>query len=451
MSSTPAFTVDQLISQQSTLHPDRIALVEGREHVTYAELERRSTAIGEYLAEEGVKEETRVCIVMNKSVELLVGMVGVMKSGGVFVPVDTSYPADRQKYMQEDSMATMMLVDNDDVSNENARTVNIRRLQRTTSRNDKSNSSLFSSSIQQDRSNNLVYILYTSGSTGRPKGVMTTHEGLLNTLNYDSFQLCLHNKMEERHREESEQRYIQNSSVCFDFSTHETFLPLLNGSCIVIPQQSTDDSDTSTSYRAEKDMFAVVESIEKMQITSVCFVPSVLSVVLTLLEEDADGSTMKKGQSVERYMCGGEALTTTMQRRLFSFYASNDTQSDSYSSSTSSNNAELTRTSTSRFNTIMLLDLYGPTETTIDTCYHMHGQRHKRDSETVGRAIGNMQLHLDAPSSSGPSQQGEALISGRGVARGYNKRASVTADKFIPFSKATEHNKQGEILNSRDH
>lgn len=204
-----------------------------------------------------------------------------------------------------------------------------------------------------DRSNDLVYIFFTSGSTGKPKGVCIQHSGLVNNLTYDGLFLCTEND-----------RFLQNSNICFDFSEHETWLPLIYGNCLVITHRLFPSLESS-DIAAEKDMFNVVNLIERAQITLINFVPSVLSVALSIWESDGGG------ESVLKVSCAGEALPVSLQNRLFNYYRNNFS------------------------NNVRLFDIYGPTETTIDACFQEDGIEHKKNNETIGRPMANLKISLE--------------------------------------------------------
>ncbi|HWF87706.1 MAG TPA: amino acid adenylation domain-containing protein, partial [Pyrinomonadaceae bacterium] len=224
--------------------------------------------------------------------------------------------------------------------------------------------------------NNLAYVIYTSGSTGKPKGSMITHEGICNRLLWmqDAYELCVHD------------RVLQKTPFTFDVSVWEFFWPLLTGARLVMARPG-----------AHGDTRYLVEIIQHEEITTMHFVPSMLA---AFLEE----SGVSECRSLRRVICSGEALPYELKER---FRQRLDTE---------------------------LHNLYGPTEASVDVTYWDCASEMKRPIVPIGRPIANTQIYvLDKNLQPVPvGVRGELYIGGVGLARGYLKRADLTAERFLP-------------------
>ncbi|MGB5633344.1 MAG: amino acid adenylation domain-containing protein, partial [Waterburya sp.] len=367
----------QLFENQVEKTPDAIAVVFERTHLTYQELNRKANQLAHYLQGLGVGPDSLIGICIERSLEMVVGLLGILKAGGAYIPFDPGYPQDRLAYMLSDSQVPIVLTSKmaaQALPTSDARLIYL----------DADWSAIAESSqdnpISTVNSKNLAYTLYTSGSTGKPKGAMNNHRGIVNRLLW----------MQNRYQLTASDRVLQKTPFSFDVSIWEFFWPLLAGARLVIARPD-----------GHKDSAYLVRLIIQEAITTLHFVPSMLQI---FLEEP----TLDQCHSLKRVICSGEALPVALRDRFFDRL-----------------DAELH-------------NLYGPTEAAIDVTFWQC--QCDRDSATVpiGRPIANTQIYiLDPALKPVPvGEAGELHIGGIGVGRGYLNRPELTAQKFIddPFS-----------------
>jgi amino acid adenylation domain-containing protein/non-ribosomal peptide synthase protein (TIGR01720 family) len=217
--STDKSIID-LFEDQVIKHPETIAVVFGQDKLTYNELNARSNQLAQYLQFQGVRAETLVPICIERSMEMIVGILGVLKSGGAYVPIDPDYPADRIGYMLEDTGAELVLSSSRSREKLNAG-ISVIELDSDWDMISRQFSTDFVSKAAPD---NLAYVIYTSGSTGKPKGVMIEHGGVVNLSLSQSYALRL----------KPGTRTLQFASFGFDASCYEIFNTFLSGGCLVL-------------------------------------------------------------------------------------------------------------------------------------------------------------------------------------------------------------------------
>ena len=229
-----------LFEQQAAKSPEATAVVFEQEQLSYKELNERSNQLARYLQKQGVKAETLVPICLERSQEMIIGILGILKAGGAYVPIDPEYPQDRISYMLEDTGAALVLSSKSSREKLNE-TVKVIELDgdRDTIKNEKdSNLQTIINPAQ------LAYVIYTSGSTGKPKGAMNEHGGVVNRLSWaqDYFKL------------NSEDTVLQKTTFCFDVSVWELLWPLLAGARLVFARPGGQaDSSYLKSVIAEKE------------------------------------------------------------------------------------------------------------------------------------------------------------------------------------------------------
>ncbi|MBV9790939.1 MAG: LLM class flavin-dependent oxidoreductase, partial [Chloroflexi bacterium] len=239
-----------LIEQQVARTPEATALVFEGQPLTYAELNARANQLAHHLRTVGVGPETRVAVCMERSLELVIALVGVIKAGGAYVPVDPSYPTDRIQFMLADAAAPVLLTQQHLAADLPPHTARVLRLDAdwsTIAQQPVSNPALITDA------NNLAYMIYTSGSTGQPKGAMNTHQAIVNRLLWmqDAFGLT------------GSDRVLQKTPFSFDVSVWEFFWPLLTGATLVVAKPG-----------GHQDSAYLVELIARERITTLHFVPS---------------------------------------------------------------------------------------------------------------------------------------------------------------------------------
>ena len=365
--------IHQLFEAQVERTPDNVALAfEGRQ-LTYAQLNARANQLAHRLQALGVGPEVPVAICMERSLEMVVGLLGILKAGGAYVPLDPAYPAQRLSFMMEDARVAVLLTRGpigEGLRRHPIRTLDLdagwEAIAAESDRNPPSGAT----------AKNLAYILYTSGSTGQPKGVMVEHQGLCNAINWIIQTLEL----------SPEDRCLLKTPITFDAAAREFFPTLLTGGRLVIAEAE-----------GHRDSRYLAETIRSAGITIFHGVPSLLRF---LVEEPAFDDTL----ALRAVMCGGEALPSQLALRF---------QSRSRAK---------------------LYNVYGPTETIIDSAYWLCEGPYGGSSVPIGRPIPNARIYiLDEALRLLPiGVAGQMHIGGVGLARGYLNRPELTAGRFIP-------------------
>ncbi|WP_437620402.1 non-ribosomal peptide synthase/polyketide synthase [Sorangium sp. So ce1151] len=369
--------IHELIEEQAAATPDAEAARFEGESLTYAELNRRANQVAHHLRGLGVGPESLVGVLMERSLELVLALLGVMKAGGAYVPLDPESPRERLAFMLADVDPRVLLTQ--------------RALrERAASASAPSAACLcldepgpWDGAPEHDPPRlatpaNAAYMIYTSGSTGRPKGVVNIHRGLLNRIGW------MQSGMGEGLTPED--RVVQKTPFTFDVSVWEFFWPLITGACLVVARPG-----------GHADPAYLHELIARERITTVHFVPSML---LAFLDEPALGDCAH----VKRVICSGEALPLELAERLHARMPSR------------------------------LYNLYGPTEASIDVSVWRCERGAQERAVPIGRPISNTQLYvLDASMAPvPPGVLGELYIGGVGLARGYWRRPDLTAERFVP-------------------
>lgn len=363
----------EIIEQQAQRTPSAPAVIYRDEQLTYRELNEQANQLAHYLRHLGVGPEVLVGVLMERSIEMVVGLLGILKAGGAYLPLDVDCPKDRLRMMLEDSQASVVLTQQhliDRLPTSAARTICLDHDWPEIAEESTSNP------YPATDSHNIAYAMYTSGSTGKPKGVLNVHAGIVNRLLWmqDAYQLT------------TQDRVLQKTPYTFDVSVWEFFWPLMTGACVVVAEPD-----------GHKDPRYLVDLIQRRKITTVHFVPSMLQIFIEA--GGVEGCT-----SLKRVICSGEALPLEVQRCF------------------------LGRSSAELHN------LYGPTEASVDVSYWQCKPEYDGGTVPIGHPIANMKIHiLDRNLQPVPvGIAGELHIGGVGLARGYLNRPELTAEKFIP-------------------
>jgi amino acid adenylation domain-containing protein len=378
----PADTcVHQLFEAQVEQTPDAVAVVFEGQTLTYQQLNLRANQLAHVLREREIGPESLVGVCMERSLEMVIALLGILKAGAAYVPLDPAYPRDRLEYMIQDARLPVLLTQQRLLETlPESEGTTILALDAEFAWDDKS--SLWDANLDSGvGSENAVYMIYTSGSTGRPKGVVNRHRSLTNRLWW----------MQQMYRLMPDDRVMQKTPFSFDVSVWEFFWPLISGARLVVARPG-----------GHQDPAYMAALIAEQQITTMHFVPSMLQAFL--LEPD-----LERCRSLRQVMCSGEALPFDLQERFFTRFAATE-----------------------------LHNLYGPTEAAIDVT-SWRCQRGSKDwTVPIGRPIANTQIYiLDYAMQPVPiGVAGELYIGGVNVARGYFQRPELTAEKFIrdPFS-----------------
>ncbi|MFI7648062.1 amino acid adenylation domain-containing protein [Micromonospora sp. NPDC049460] len=370
-----AQTLHGPIEERAARTPDAVAVTfEGRS-VTYAELNAAANRVAHRLRAAGVGPETLVGVCAERSVELVAGLLGVLKAGGAYLPLDPEYPADRLSFMVTDAAAPVVLVQEHlrDVLPDTGATVLALDDER-----------VWADQPADDPApvvdpGHLAYVIYTSGSTGRPKGVPNTHRGIVNRLDW----------MQKTYGLGADDAVLQKTPASFDVSVWEFFWPLREGARLVVAKPG-----------GHKDAGYLRDLLVAERVTTAHFVPSMLTVFLA--EDGVEAAT-----ALRRVICSGEELPLASALDF-----------------------------TARLPWCGLHNLYGPTEAAIDvSSWHCDpALLAGLTSVPIGGPIANLRLHvLDERGEECPvGVAGELHIGGVGLARGYHRRPALTAERFVP-------------------
>ncbi|MFW9080921.1 non-ribosomal peptide synthase/polyketide synthase [Pseudomonas sp. P2757] len=383
-------TVHGLFETQVFRTPDAVALVAGEQMLTYAELNQQANRLAQHLIEQGVGPDSRVAICVERSLDLVVGLLAILKAGGAYVPLDPVYPPERLAYMLEDSAPVAVLVHGATRSLLGATATTLIDLDRCTWRNHSERNP----QVPGLTAANLAYVIYTSGSTGTPKGVMVEHRSVANLLHW-SAQLC---------PTVADAALLQKTPFSFDASVWELFWPLTAGLRLVL-----------ASPDAHRDPAELARVIVQQRITVIQFVPALLQQFLEL--EDVG-----QCHSLTEIVCGGGELS-----------------------------AALVRSVRERLPQVRLHNVYGPTEATVDSSvWTLEPNSPLADSAPpIGKPLCNTRVYiLDAWQQPVPQGVvGELYIGGEQVARGYLNRPELTAERFLqdPFSADARMYRTGDL------
>ncbi|MDX1532415.1 MAG: amino acid adenylation domain-containing protein, partial [Rhodothermales bacterium] len=372
-------TLPELLEAQAARTPDAVAVVAesgAAARLTYGELDRRVRALAARLQGLGVGRDDRVAVCMERSAELVVALLGVVRAGAAYVPVDPGYPAERQAFMLADCGAGTVLTQARLAEGlavpEGATVVAVDAVW--------AELDVEASPEVVAAPESLAYVIYTSGSTGRPKGAMIEHRSIVNRLLWkqEHFGLAASDVV------------LQKTPYSFDVSVWEFFWPLMVGARLVMAEPE-----------GHKDPAYLARVIEREGVTTLHFVPSMLSLFLEGLEAGRVGS-------LRRVICSGEALGVGLRDRFFAALPD-----------------------------VELTNLYGPTEAAVDVSWWRCSADGSPWRVPIGWPVANTELHvLDAGMRPVPiGVAGELWIGGVQVGRGYLNRPELTEERFVadPF------------------
>ena len=382
------FTLDccahDLFAAQAAATPDAVAVIVAAGEIaqdvriSYAELDRRANQLAHHLRSLGVGPETVVGICVDRSLEMVVGLLGIMKAGGAYLPLDPTYPADRLAFILADAQVPVLLTHAPAIESLSAplSALSDRDAPLTLVRLDADWEVIARNPAGAPRNlvtpDHLAYVIYTSGSTGRPKGVLLQHRGLTNLVSAQTRGFGV----------DASCRILQFASFSFDASVSEVFMALLTGATLVL---------APSQVLAAPDELRHV--LQEQAITTVTLPPSMLRVLpandLPLLHTVISAGEACPPDIAARWCAG---------RRMF--------------------------------------NAYGPTEATVGPTFHaVAGVNERNATVPIGRPIANLQVYLlDAELQPAPvGVPGEICIGGVGLARGYLNRPDLTAEKFVPM------------------
>lgn len=375
------------IEDQVLLSPNDVAVNFLGKELTYEELNQSANQLAYWLRNQGVAADCIVGILVDRSIEMIIGMLAILKAGGAYLPLDPDYPADRLGFMLQDASVSVLLTQakfshkNDNFKGE---TFVLDHDLDTLVTYPKHN---LSTIVQSD---NLAYVIYTSGSTGKPKGCMLTHKAICNRLVW----------MQNSYGLTSKDRVLQKTPMTFDVSVWELFWPLMTGASLYFAKPE-----------GHKDSHYLVNFIQTQQMTICHFVPSMLKYFL-------DEEEVSKCASLRHVFTSGESLPYSLMSLFLDKLPA------------------------------QLHNLYGPTEAAVDvtawTC-----QLREDKKVPIGKPINRVQIYIldEHLASIAPGNIAELYIGGICLARGYLNKPDLTEEKFItsPFNSTEKLYKTGDL------
>ena len=365
-------TIDSLFRAQVAATPREPAVTAGTQTLTYAELDRRAAAVAATLNARGLGRETPIGLCAERSTAMMVGLLGIIRAGCVYVPLDPDHPADRLAYILRDTAAPLVLTHGGLIgrSGGGVPTLDVEAVVAGTDPRPPTGPA------PAAHPDDLAYIMYTSGSTGRPKGVCVPHRGIVNRLAWNR----------RVHPIGPGTTVLQKTPISFDVSAWELFWPLVSGARLVLarPGGHRDPAYLASLIRAEG-------------VDVVHFVPSMLAQFVA--EPATSGLT-----GVRQVMCSGEALPPDLANRASELMGA------------------------------QVYNMYGPTEASVDVSGHAWRPDPEAVSVPIGTALDGVTLHVLGPDLEPvpAGHEGELFIGGTAVARGYHGQPGLTADRFVP-------------------
>ncbi|OPX45137.1 plipastatin synthase subunit D [Ruminiclostridium hungatei] len=385
-------TINVFFEEQVKKTPDRIAVEDCEQFLTYSQLNKKSNQLARVLLEEGVKNEDIVAVIMERNINMIISILAVIKAGAAYLPVNKDYPRERIGYMLENSGTKVSLVSGTvDLPDWQGSCIDVGTIELE---GEDTNLNLgFPSS-------SLAYVIYTSGSTGMPKGVMIEHHSVINRLVW----------MQNQYKISEHDILLQKTPFTFDVSVWEIFLWFFAGSRLFLYQ-----------HGRESDVECLIKTIEERNITICHFVPSMLNV---FLEYAAHKNCSSRLKSLKKVYASGEALSFAVVEKFEEvLYRTNHTE---------------------------LHNLYGPTEATVDVTYFdCTAYSCEKKIIPIGRPISNTDIYIldENQRLCRPGDAGEIYITGQGVGRGYINNPKLTDERFLdnPFCIGERMFRSGDL------
>ena len=377
-------SIVDLFEEQVLKTPDSIALIFEENQLTYRELDERSNRLAQYLRTKGVRDEMLVPVCMERSLELIVGILGIIKAGGVYVPIDPNYPEDRISFMLKDTGCPIVVTTSHhsqhfDIETQSAEILCIDSMTDVLSQFpiDKLDNTV--------RADKLAYVMYTSGSTGKPKGVMVEHGNVVSLVKGTDYVSLTKNDI-----------LLSTGSPSFDATTFEYWGMLLNGGQLILCDENT-----------LLDCELLKAEIVKRGVNKMWFVASLFN---QMVETD-----LTLFETLDTILVGGEKLSEPHIKKIKERYPSID-----------------------------IINGYGPTENTTFSLTYKITDLKTGTSIPIGSPLNNRSAYIldHRQQLVGVGVPGEIYVGGAGLARGYLNRPELTAEKFIknPFSEEPEQN-----------
>lgn len=366
-----------LIERQVAKTPDQIAVINHNNNLTFHELNVEANKLAHRLQQMGASSNTLIGLYMERSLEMVIAMLAIVKSGAAYVPIDPTYPSERVENILKDAAIKILLTDRKVIGDMK---YNINLILYLDEERMIPHEGQEANPMRESGSDRLAYVMYTSGTTGQPKGVMISHRAICNRLHW----------MKEEYSVSETDTIFHKTPISFDVSVWEVFLPLMTGAKLII---STPGGHKDTQY--------MVRMILLHRVTMIHFIPSMLQLML----DEADFSNCT---SLKFVFSGGETLPYELLERLLEKLPAE------------------------------IHNRYGPTEISINATY-WPSERNKNKIVKIGKPLANTQVYvLDANREMVPiGVPGELFVGGTSLAEGYLHRQDLTDEKFIfhTFSK----------------
>ncbi|MCG1018411.1 amino acid adenylation domain-containing protein, partial [Mycetohabitans sp. B4] len=388
-------SVDQLFEAQVERTPQAEAVVLGAQSITYAELERRANQLAWHLRTLGVGPDVVVGLCVERSIEMVVGVLGILKAGGAYLPLDPSYPRERLAYMMQQARAPV-LVTQSSLQQALPRTaVQCVRLDTDWAQIEAGPDTRAASGVLSEH---LAYVTYTSGSTGQPKGVMTRHRGAANYLNF----LVRHYRVTEK------DVVLNVASLAFDASVRDLIGPLIAGARVVL---------IPTAHAKEPHRY--VDALHEQRVTAL------LSMTPSLLRSICQAAEHRGvGRALRTILVSGEALDAQLVTRVHQTLGAQ----------------------------VQVFNQYGPTECTMTSTWFA-AVPDTQGAVPIGQPLSNVRVYvLDRQLKPlPPGVTGELYIAGVGLARGYFNQPVLSAERFIanPFGHGERLYRTGDLARWR--
>ena len=379
-----------LFESQAGRTPQAIAVVGPEDQsLTYRQLDERANQLARYLQQQGVKPDQLVAVLMDRSLEMIIALLGILKAGGAYLPLDPGYPRKRIQFMMRDAEIAVLLTQQKFLPGGLPAEISVLCLDKEWHLVAKQSEAALTSGAVEE---NLAYVIYTSGSTGRPKGAMIPHRAIVNHMAWMQVELPL----------QADDRVLQRTPFSFDASIWEFWAPLLAGATLVLaPPQ------------ANMDIVLLLETMRRQRITILQLVPTLLNLILT-----EEKGRLAACTALRRLFCGGEALHSRLAREAALLLG------------------------------VPIYNLYGPAEATIEATTQLFDAQDRADIVPIGKPIANTRTYvLDETGQPVPvGVPGELYIGGAGVGLGYRGRPELTAERFVPDPFAVEFGWAGRAV-----
>lgn len=366
--------IHELFEEMAETGPDKVAIIRGEQRLSYQDLNRRANRVAHYLRSVNVRTGEIVGLFLEHGPEEIIGILGILKAGAGYLPIDRDLPRQRWLYMLRDAGVKVVLSQNDLAGELAEAGAEVRTIRLDVDWPTIECESGHKIEVETS-SKNIAYLIYTSGSTGEPKGVAIAHEALVNYV-WWAMNAYLQGESLD---------FPLYSSLAFDLTVTSIYLPLISGNKLII-------------YPRVENEVSLLEIFRENQVEILKLTPSHLSLI-----KDRDNAESR----IKRLIVGGEALSRKLAREITESFGGK----------------------------VEIYNEYGPTEATVGCMIHKYeGRSDKRDTVPIGRAAWNMRTYvLDQWCNPvGENVIGELYVAGKGLAEGYLNRGDLTAARFAP-------------------